>query len=108
MGSACCCTRRGSAFASGSAATPGSRPSCAPWWRRISNKPATFGPKGLARAALDDFAALLARQLGVEGDHARHLVAGDAAGEVGAHALFVEGDARLGLHRRGQRLPEFL
>src|SRR5439155_510667 len=58
--------------------------------------PAAGGfPIGVAQFALHDLAGILARQPGLEADHARHLVVGEPLGKEGSHPRFVESGARL-------------
>src|SRR5206468_10164570 len=65
-------------------------------------------PVRLAQAPLEDLAALFARQLVVELDHARDLVVGDAFREEFSDSVSMEAEPRFRLHRGGKGFAEFL
>ncbi len=63
-------------------------------------------PVALADPPLEDLARLLARQLGVEDDDLRHLVAGQPATDVLAHGVLGQAGRGLGVDVGGERLAE--
>src|SRR5438128_1600088 len=64
-------------------------------------------PVGIAQLALDDLAGILARQFGLETDHARHLEIGEPLAQERADDGLVECSAGFGLDIGAKRLAEF-